>query len=289
MEIVLNSHLGVYEWGKLFRAGHVEELTIDLTNVEFAYPSGTVALSLVVNYRSENGKPTELTLPEDPEENDVVTYLNRVDLFDSLPREVRIFQDLSSLKHHARNPSHKFTEVHVLEEEGLEDASTVVQEFLQRHVEQWRRPYEAFNEVLLNARDHSRASETNGAEGSELKFGVLHVQVYENQLELAVGDIGDGVRKSLNTCPDHDFRRSTTAIRATLERGISRFSHMPDRERGGGLRRVKNAVARMGGKLDLRSYEGSAHLANGELEYNRYQNPFPGTLARIDIPSRDRR
>jgi len=288
VEIVLNSKFGVYEWEKLTRASHAEDLIIDLRSVEFAYPPGIVALSLVVNYRGMNGKATQLTLPKDPEKDDVVCYLNRVDLFDSLPREARIFQDLSSLKHHARNPSHEFTEVQVLEQEGIENASTVVRRFLQKHVEKWRSPFEVFNEVLLNARDHSRASEANRAESSELEFGILHIQVYENQLELAVGDIGDGIRASLNTCPLHDFERSTSAIRAALEDGVSRFSHMSDRERGGGLKRVKGVVQEMEGTLDLRSYKGSAHLANGELRYDRHRDFFPGTLARVDLPSGNR-
>lgn len=287
MRIALNSHFGVYEWGRLSRACHAEELTIDLTNVEFAYPSGTVALSLVVNYRGENGKPTELTLPEDPEENDVVTYLNRVDFFDRLHRKVWIYQDLSSLAHHARNPSREFTEVLVLKEESIEEAIEVVHEFLRRHVEEWENPFGVFEEALTNARDHSRATETDDAESSELKFGALHVQIYENQLELAVGDIGDGICASLNTSPHHDFRHSTSAIRATLEDGISRFSHIPDRQRGGGLKRVKDVVQEMGGNLNLRSYEGSARLANGEIEYNSHQDFFPGTLARFDLPAGD--
>lgn len=289
MTVALGSKFGVYEWKRLSEACHEDELVIDLSNVEFAYPPGIVALCLAVNYRGQKGKPTQLTLPEAPEEDDVVAYLNRIDLFDSLPRETRICQNLSSLEQHARNPSHEFTEVLVLEEEGIGDANIVVQRFLQSHVKHWRRPYEVFNEVLLNARDHSSVPEVpkdDGAE-TELGFGVLHVQAYEDRLELAVGDIGVGIRKSLNTCPDHDFRRSTRAIWAALEKGASRFSHMRDCERGGGLRRVKDVIEEVNGELDLRSYGGSAHLANGSIKYDGYPNPFPGTLARVKLPSHD--
>jgi len=284
--IDLDSKFGVYEWKRLSKACRKEELVIDLSNVEFAYPPGIVALCLAVNYRGQKGKSTELALPEAPEEDDVVAYLNRIDLFDNLPRETRIDQDLSSLEQHARNPSHEFTEVLVLEEEGIEDASIVVQRFLQRHVEHWRRPYGIFNEVLLNARDHSSVPVNDGAE-TELDFGVLHVQAYEDRLELAVGDIGIGIRKSLNTCPLHDFGSIAKAIWAALEKGASRFSHMGDRERGGGLRRVKDVIEEMNGELDLRSCGGSAHLKSGSLHYRKYLTPFPGTLARVKLPSRD--
>ena len=282
MIVPINSWFGVYEWEKLSRACHKGELTIDLSNVEFAYPPGIVALSLVVNYRGRNGKPTELTVPED---KGVLSYLNRIDFFESLPREVRIYEDLSQLDDHARNPSIDFTEVLVLEEEGIEDAVEVVKEFLRRHVGKWVKPFSIFEEALTNARDHSRASERDRPGGSELKFGALHVQVYEDQLELAVGDIGDGIRGSLNTCPSHNFGRSVDAIRATLEQGASRFPDVP--ERGGGLKRAKNVVEKMEGELDLRSYKGVGHLSDGQLDYERHRADFPGTLIRFELPSRE--
>ena len=68
--IALKSKFGVYEWKRLSEACHRNELVIDLSNVEFAYPPGIVALCLTTNYRGQKGKSTELTLPEAPEEDD---------------------------------------------------------------------------------------------------------------------------------------------------------------------------------------------------------------------------
>lgn len=290
LTITVNSHFGVYQWGNLCRGCYAENLTVDLSNVEFAYPPGLVALSLVVSYRGRNGKSTELTVPE---ETDVLTYLNRVDFFESLHREARIYDDLSELEDHNRNPSIRFTEVVVLKEEEIDDANTVVRRFLQKYIDGWRGPYDVFNEVLINARDHSRAHEADGAERSGLEFGVLQIQVYKNRLELALGDIGDGIRRTLNTSPDHDFESTASAMETALERGVSRFSHRPGSEgkgeRGGGLRRVKNVVDEIGGTLDMRSYEGIARLKDGELHCEDHSTCFPGTLVRIELPSRDHR
>ncbi|PQJ36794.1 hypothetical protein BSZ35_00115 [Salinibacter sp. 10B] len=273
MTIDASPHFGVYQWKDLAKACHEEEhLKVDLSHVEFAYPPGIVALTLIVQYRGRNGYSTEIVVPND---KNVLSYLHRVDLFESLHREARVYEDLSALDHHVRNPSVEFTELIVLDQQELQDATEVIRKFLSEHVEEWRKPFSVLSEALMNVRQHTRVSTGNGGEDG-MDYGALQVQVYNDRLELAIGDLGEGIRSSLNTSPSHEFRSSREAIKAVVEQGVSRLTHR-DQERGGGLRSAVNTLEALGADFELVSYDGCAELLD-KVKFRYFRQFFPGTL-----------
>jgi len=286
MPIVLPDKFGAYHWHLLTRAFQEDEVVIDMRPTTVVYPAGIVALTLAINHCCEEGVSTTVRVPLS---DDVLNYLYRIDFFQSVPDQVAIPDDLKHLRGHARNPSDRFTEVLILEGEEPVDARAVFKSFLEQHYpDRWRGPFDVLNEVLLNARHHSQSPPD--VKGNQFAFSALQVQTYEQRLELAFGDLGMGVLHSLNTSPNYSFDTSRTAIRAAVENGCSRLSHVRGHEeRGGGLRRVKDLLNEMGGEFRLQSDTGRVHLSDGAVSYSSQSRSFPGTIVWCMIPNQELR
>jgi len=108
-------------------------------------------------------------------------------------------------------------------------------------------------------------------------LGLVVAQVYRNQqggrvIQLAVGDLGIGLRGSLaQRYPVHEWD-DTEVIRQALARGVS---SVPDEGRGLGLALVYQKSSELGGNLWLRSGGAMLHAHGGRDVYSEH-GFFPG-------------
>ncbi len=134
-----------------------------------------------------------------------------------------------------------------------------------------------FSELANNAVEHANSD-----------GGFVLAQQYDypngSKLEIAVGDCGIGISKSLkqNRKIKGKFNTDRQAIMLVLDGGLSRIN---DPYRGYGLSFVKEELIHAPDRsLTLRSGNGYAILYAGGRPYSANCDYFPGTLAHAVIP-----
>jgi len=277
--------LGHLYWGQLAGAAdHEGPVTLDLGRTRVAYPPGIVAMALITHARGRRGRATELVPPASA---DVLNYLGRVDFFDRIHGSVDVHGDLTDLRSHRRNPSPTFTEILSPDGAGFAEVRDVVWHHLQQHPGDLALPaFAAFDELLSNIADHSAPS----AERPATSF--VQVQQYGQVIDLAFGDLGVGFLTSLGRNPTHQGLGSEReAVRRVLLQGLSGLSH-ESKDRGGGLRHIRQLVQRLGGRLKILSRDGLVASGDGGsgspnstvLSGGTLPSAFPGCMAWIQLP-----
>lgn len=272
------TYLGTESWHVFSRwAHHRGACTCDLEKTIQVYPPGVVALLLLARYRSERGLATQIIPPQSA---DVRNYLERIDFFANVATHAAVTQNVAYLQGNRRNHTGKFTELLTPTEHGFPEALEVIWGFLKKFIPEHRRVYGVFDEVLTNIADHS------APDGARPAYSCAQVQIYQDKIELAFGDLGVGFRESLSRNPQLPrFASDRDALRAALLERSSRLAHT-DRARGGGLRRAVDVVHQFGGTVDIRSWHGKGWHSPG-MTLPRVQSVtpgFPGTLVRMMIP-----
>lgn len=282
------TYLGHRSWKRLSRGCLEERLFIcDLRNTHRVYPPGVVALALVTHHRAANGRQTRIYPPVN---DDVLTYLGRIDFFEQIHPDAHVAEDISWLDHHRRRSSEGFSELIAARDQRFGDVADVVWNHLQEEVPDQAQPtFDAFVELLMNIEQHSAPSADRPA------HCFVQVQSYRQVIDLAFGDLGVGYRNSLQENPDlPELTGETDALRGVIVDGYSRLGHRE--ERGGGLRHVWQRVCRLKGEMKILSGDGLAHTGSASggatSREPRYTDPelctidarFPGTMAWIQLP-----
>jgi hypothetical protein len=242
------------------------------------YPSGIVGLTLLLQHRAQKGRHTVLIPPQN---EDVLSYLGRIDFFTHLPSEVEVQGNIEHLKGRRRRDSPRFTEILLPDNQGFSDVCAVVMRFLEQQVSSgWRRAYRAFEEVISNI-DHHASFRLPGD-----VFSCAQVQVYTNRIELAFGDLGVGFLATLRANPAHAYLDShKEALKGALARKYTRW-HREDEHHGGGLHQIGKLLAEIGGRMEIVTYDGYVKQGpSGRRNYNTWTIPFPGTLVWVRMPN----
>lgn len=272
------TYLGAESWRSFSQWAHdLGACTCDLAKTVQVYPPGVVALLLLARYRSEQGLATRIIPPQSA---DVLNYLERIDFFANVSTHAALTENVAYLQGNRRKHSGMFTELLTPTEHGFPEAKEVIWGFLKRFHIQHTNVYSVFDEVLSNIADHS------APDGGPPAYSCAQVQIYQDKIELAFGDLGVGFRESLARNPDLPrFTSDRDALRAALLERSSRLAHT-DRARGGGLRRAVDVVHQFGGTVDILSWQGKAwQVPRFNLPQIKSVSPgFPGTLVRMMIP-----
>lgn len=137
------------------------------------------------------------------------------------------------------------------------------------------------SETAENSIDHSSVSPGQG-----YCFYVLQKYHKEgkDQIQIAVGDVGIGIRNSLKRVAPDFVSNDLLAIKRALFQGMS---GRPDKSGGLGYRRVREILTQRGGTIHIRSGYGSiTYSAHSEEQQNtEHRCSFPGTQIFFKISS----
>lgn len=235
--------------------GGSEAILVDLGAVDFVDPSGMLALATACVDARLYGHSV---LVRPPELSGVATYLVRMRFRDVLAKHGVRFTDTAFARRVVSDtplPGRLLE----LEELGARQLDAVGERLVRLgravglRLDVLQRAFLGLQETLENALQHS---------GQITAFAVA--QRYEDRrtgstrLEIAVGDIGVGLRETLR----HRHRVTTDedAVRLAIREGVSRFARAG---RGEGLFWAVRSVARDGqGTFQLRSGSASIHIGS---------------------------
>jgi hypothetical protein len=266
-------YLGQTDWATLARQTTPAEAVVDLEDVRVAYPPGSVALLLLAKFREMRGWRTRIRCPQN---SDVLNYLERIDFFRKLGSTVDCDVDLEALAKHRRYRSGKFTELLTPSNDGFSEVLTVLFNFMEQNVSKHATTaFTAVDELLVNVADHS-------APGRDAAFSCAQIQVYKEAVELAVGDLGIGIRASLKRNPE--LPRFTSDMQALQGAMLNGYSRLVQSSRGGGLRFAADRVIESGGAIRVQSYGGLAYTRERLVRFHEETDQFPGTIISVRIP-----
>lgn len=135
-------------------------------------------------------------------------------------------------------------------------------------------------ELVDNAFTHSHAIADPGG-------ALIMAQSYHNRVEICVGDLGRGVRKSLLDNPEYVSRLAsdTEALHLALQPRTSSWNGKGGvLRRGNGLYDMIGIAQGSGGRMDIRSGQGRLYFADGRLGKDDNPGFLAGTLVSLAIP-----
>jgi hypothetical protein len=252
---------------------------VDLRPFDFIDVYASVVLALMLRHACTTRTPPDLLLPESP---DVRAYLARQEFFTTLEPWYPIDQELKDLQALRWSGNPRVAPLTLVESE---DVVTVIADRMRSLLVSssfgvstavadaaWR----VLSETLQNIPQHAGL----GLECPGSGFAAL--QLYSDALEVAIGDIGVGVRASLQE--NRMYRKCTGADAhlAVLLHGATRTGNPG---RGNGFQITRQVVGNLRGTLVLQS--GSIVTVCYRDTYRQTLCPhFPGTQLRIRIPAR---
>lgn len=252
---------------------------VDLSAFDFIDVYASVVLALMLRFACSAKGPPELILPESP---DVRAYLARQEFFKALENWYSIDQELKELEAQQWSANPRVAPLTLVESE---DVVTVIADRMRSLLVSapfgvsppvadgaWR----VLSETLQNIPQHA------GLGSSRPGSGFAALQLYRDALEVAIGDIGVGVRTSLQQNRMYRNCTDATAQLAVLLHGATRTGNPG---RGNGFQATRQAVRSLRGTLVLRS--GCTVTVCYKDTYRQTPCPtFPGTQLRIRIPTR---
>lgn len=226
-------------------------VTLDLTNVEFIWPSVITLLTTSVMRLRKDGFPVEIKRPFKAK---VDTYLNRIDFYELLNMNV-------DYPWQRRNAEGRFREVVQVQSEG--EGEVVVREVLQildvnmEGIAGIHRALEyALLEIVNNVFHHAQSP--TGA--------IICAQSYPwlQRVEIAVVDAGRGIPASLGQNLElvGRFKTAAEAINLAVQ---PRVTGRPDYNTGEGLFFSLEFIKANGGKSCIYSQDGALWVDKGEL------------------------
>ena len=253
---------------------YYDSIEVDLKELSFIHPMGVVGLLCFVEKLVSLGRTISLSLPENP---DVKTYLANIQVLPALESitpvaasdEVRdsLMPRLTTIL-----PIRRFSSENDVEllAQDVETAMSSMGGLLAPC-------YNILAELASNTVQHSLA-----------ECGWAFVQCYQYHegcvIELAIGDCGIGIRRSLRKNTVYSLISSlddAMALRLATNEGVSRFS---DPYRGFGLFTVRTEIKAPERRLTLRSGSGCLMVYGNGMRRSLQRAPIVGVLAEARIP-----
>jgi hypothetical protein len=254
---------------------------VDLSDIKFIKPLGIIGVLLLVEHimkMKKDERPRIGIYP--PKDTEVLDYLLQVS-FDKALKSLgkwNIPKDVQASRRKIK-PVIPITRFHNWQD--IENIANTMQEKFHTDfigLTTLLQPcHIVFSELAINAVEHANSD-----------GGFVLAQKYDYQrgsiLEIAVGDCGIGIAKSLKQKLSNKrlFKSDRQAIALVLDGGLSCVS---DPHRGNGLYFVKEELTHAPDRsLTIRSGNGYAILSTGARPYSANCVYFPGTLAHAVIP-----
>jgi len=134
----------------------------------------------------------------------------------------------------------------------------------------WR----VLSETLQNIPQHA------SHDPDDTQTGFATLQLYKNRLDLAVGDAGIGIQRSLSQNPRYRQYSDAQTQLAVLQQGATKTARAG---RGNGLQRTSEIIQALGGFLRLQS--GDCVTVSSKGNYRQFSCAvFPGTQFLLRIP-----
>ena len=262
------------------------DICLDFSSLNFVQPDGLVFLTLFLNSEMVAGLHIKATLPEIKwDEQCPLTYMNRMHFFEKANNLTISDGDESKLAELGKMQEHvsrNFTPlVDSLDKydisENEDNLDTLIDSFvnfLQVHYSLSktlvRLLKQLITETFLNLVEHSQP------DGTVLPYYCSQIQHYPQRqgFRLAIGDLGVGIRKSLNTI--HNFGSDIEALIEVVENGVSRMSNQ-DQERGGGIKYIFEIAEILKIGCCIRSGKGEISINPRGMITKTDGTWFPGT------------
>ncbi len=252
---------------------------VDLRPFDFIDVYASVVLALLLRFACTTRTPPELLLPESA---DVRAYLARQEFYRALEQWYGMDPELKELQALQWSGNPRVAPLTLVESE---DVVTVIADRMRNLLcttafgvptEVADAAWRVLSETLQNIPQHAGGG--SGQTGS----GFAALQLYSDALEVAIGDIGIGVRVSLRE--NRTYRNCTDAEAqlAVLLHGATRTGNPG---RGNGFQITRKVVSGLRGTLVLQS--GDTVTVCYKDTCRQLSCPeFPGTQLRIRIPAR---
>lgn len=245
-----------------------DPIDIDISETGFLDPYAIINLCLVFRYIQKYIPAVSISLPK---ENNVHSYLERINFLNYMPERTRLPARRKNLL-----PSDVLLELTTIQKQSdvhdvIDYSVTKIGQILQTNLGYTEKDVVSFctalSETCQNIVDHSKDK------------GLVCVQKYHketNYVIIAVSDLGIGIKRSLSSRYDTRLWNHTIALQNALQLGVSRFL-----DRGKGLYKVMEIVKKYKGKLIIRS--GSGRIEIGNNTHPAIVPYFPGTQIYIRL------
>jgi hypothetical protein len=261
-------------------ADHRGALVLDARNLTFASPLELTAMTALAHHGATRGATTSVLPPVDPS---VTSYLERMDVFASLPGGCEAWGDVPEQVRMDRSDA--LIEVlpvaagfeHVLVDRVGRLAFTHLEAGI-RHL-----AFQGIGELIDNAISHG-ASEIGAFAAAQTYTGAT---TGRRGLEFAICDTGIGILDHLRGKPRYRYRylrSASSALRQALRPGVTGTRD----KRGNGLADLFK-ITEGGGyvRLVLRSGDGLASVVARQHDQRRHYittaDPIPGTWAWLRV------
>jgi len=134
-------------------------------------------------------------------------------------------------------------------------------------------------EIVNNIFDHGQTL------GRTLRGGILGLVIRKNNLELVIGDLGIGIKSSLekNTALQAKNLNSKKAIQLALKENISGWPH----KRGNGLPDALRVIQAGQGKFWIYSDQMLLKINNGRKKWEQIKQNLAGVLIGVELKIKD--
>lgn len=252
-----------------------EQVSLDLSKIEFINPSNLIMLittSRVIFDRT--GKKVRWINVS----SDVSAYLERINISNVAFIDFKLPSVWERLYRGSRKSS-TLIELQTIDDwKGCGDAVKQTKAILLRWFPE--QLGETTNGICSLLKETAENSIDHSSEPSGQGYCFYVLQKYhkegKDQIEIAVGDVGIGIRNSLKRVAPDFVSNDLLAIKRALFQGMS---GRPDKSGGLGYKRVREILKQRDGTIQIRSGYGSiSYSAHSEQQQNtEHRCSFPGT------------
>ena len=134
-------------------------------------------------------------------------------------------------------------------------------------------------EIMNNVFDHGQTLSRT------LKGGILVVNIKDNIAQLAIGDLGIGIKASLEKNPELQEKKldAQKAIKLSLSEDISGWPY----KRGNGLPDVLRIIRAGNGTLVICSDQMVLTIRNKKEDWQKIKENLPGVIVCVELPIKD--
>lgn len=250
---------------------------IDLRPFDFVDAYATMGLALLVRHACLVGNTPDLTVPES---DNVRMYLARQEFFKVISKWYEIPQELRDLQDCQWSGNPRVAPLTTIEDDT--DVSPVadrIERLLTSPAFDLPKPFakgvwNILTEVFQNVPQHASIGL------DRVEPGIAVLQVYAGCVEMAVGDIGVGLRSTLSQNPFCVGKCDGELQELVLKQGVSRTALSG---RGHGLYQVAATITKLNGLLRLQSGQAATTIGSRVYRQNTCLE-FPGTQLWIRLP-----
>lgn len=248
---------------------------IDLSRLKFIHPSGIVGLLCLTERLLGFNKQIRVILPSDSAVSDYFAKIHMLDALNSLTK-------VESLPVILNNIIPRLTTI-------LPVASFYTEMEVEKIAQQIEKAmhYQGFANLLGPCYNIITELASNVVQHSERSRGWVLAQRYEYQteriIEIAVGDSGIGIRRSLSKNPhlSNLITDDKSALRKAVSERVSRYSHPL---RGNGLYQLCTEILATDRRLTIRSGLGCLVVYDDGHSTAYERSPIVGVLVEARIP-----